>query len=321
MSKSRGIFDRKIDEIPIAIVDFETTGLMAGVDRVIEVSVVRVSPGREPTLALDTLVNPRRPVAATEIHGITDSDVAQAPRFSDIAGELVAALEECVVGAYNVYFDIKFLSYELSQAGVDQIPPHFCLMYMRPLLGLGSRCRLDEACRANDIEYEATHVAAQDAQACTLLLERYIEILHERGISTFSDLAALKNYKFFKSFENSPLQDPGFYNLKGCDRLCSRSEEVGIMPVDESRHALSEYWDALRAAVADLEITDEEMVHVAEERIRLGLKKEKVRVLHARIFENAISQFVDDEWLDEEEVKKLHRLHNCLAKLGWAPGQ
>jgi hypothetical protein len=63
------------------------------------------------------------------------------------------------------------------------------------------------------------------------------------------------------------------------------------------------------------------MIHVARERKRLGLKEEQIRVLHARIFEYAIAQFVDDEWLDDEEVQKLHRLHNCLAKLGWAPGQ
>ena len=51
---------------------------------------------------LDTLVNPRRAIAATEIHGITDDDVADAPEFGDIASDLVAAISDCVVAAYNV---------------------------------------------------------------------------------------------------------------------------------------------------------------------------------------------------------------------------
>ena len=182
MSKTHGILDRRIEETPIAIIDFEITGLTAGVDRVIEVSVVKLDPGGHPTPVFDTLINPMRPVAATEIHGITEEDVEGAPRFSEIAGELVATLEECVLAAYNVYFDIKFLAFEMSQTGVELLPPHFCLMYMRPLLGLGSRCRLDEACRAQEIEYEATHVAAQDALACGSLLECYMEAFNDRGI-------------------------------------------------------------------------------------------------------------------------------------------
>ena len=70
---ANGIKDRRIAETPVAIIDFETTGLTAGFDRVIEVSVVRVDPGEQPRLVFDTLVNPHRPVAATEIHGITDA--------------------------------------------------------------------------------------------------------------------------------------------------------------------------------------------------------------------------------------------------------
>ncbi len=68
MSTACGINGRAISETPIAILDFETTGLVAGVDRVVEVSVAHVDPGKEPRVVLDTLVNPMRPMAATEIH-------------------------------------------------------------------------------------------------------------------------------------------------------------------------------------------------------------------------------------------------------------
>ena len=64
MSGRQGVLDLRIDETPVAVFDFETTGLSAGPDRVIEVSIVRLEPGRDPVLALDTLVRPNRPVAA-----------------------------------------------------------------------------------------------------------------------------------------------------------------------------------------------------------------------------------------------------------------
>lgn len=316
-----GIANWKIADAPIAIVDLETTGLLPGIDRVVEVSVVRFEPGGQKRLVLDTLVNPGRPMSATEIHGITDDDVREAPRFEDIAGDVIAALSEAVLAAYNVYFDIRFLGYELGQLQVRESPPHFCLMYLRPMLGLGPRCKLEEACQASDISYRSTHVAAHDAIACGELFERYLEVLGERGIRTFSELAKLKRYKFTKSFENTPFLAPGTWNLSPSGRRLSRSDSITYDQMSDVRRALCSYWDTLTAVVADLEITDEELRIVQSERGRLKLKEEQVRVLHARVFAEAVSQYVADEWLDDNERRKLRELHSCLSTLGWAPGE
>lgn len=126
-ARIRGIHDRPVAETPIAVFDFETTGLNPGYDRVIEVSVTRLDPGRPPRLVLDTLVNPRRRVSATEIHGITDGDVADAPKFGEIAGDLLAAISGSVLTGYNVYFDLRFLAAELERVGVAPECPYFCL--------------------------------------------------------------------------------------------------------------------------------------------------------------------------------------------------
>jgi DNA polymerase III epsilon subunit-like protein len=199
---TEGVENLRVAETPVAIVDLETTGLVPGVDRVVEISVVRVDPDAGKTIVLDTLVNPGRRVAATEIHGINDANVRDAPGFGDIGGDVVDALSGAVVAAYNVYFDIKFLDYELGQLGVSAMVPHFCLMYLRPMLGIGPRCKLEEACKAHNIEYEAAHVAAMDATACGDLLLHYLRILKEKNVETFEDLAKLRNYKFTKSFSN-----------------------------------------------------------------------------------------------------------------------
>jgi DNA polymerase-3 subunit epsilon len=318
---AQGIYTRPIDDTPIAIIDFETTGLTAGADRVVEVSVVRVDPGQEPRLVFDTLVNPHRRVSATEIHGISDADVADAPSFQDIAGELLAQLNGCVIAAYNVYFDIKFLNFEMQNAGIDHEPPHFCLMYMRPLLGMGARCKLAEACRIHNVDFQSAHVAADDAMASAHLLANYFDEMQQRDIRTFGDMSGLRNYKFFNSFECDPYPEPSAFGLDGCDRLCSRVGHVHKTTVDPERRAIGEYWDTLKSVLADLEITDEELEYVLAERRRLALPKEKVRVLHARAFGSVVTQFCADEWLDDREVKKLHRLWKCLAQLGWAPGE
>ena len=320
MSLNSGIVHQSIQDTPIAVVDFETTGLSPGNDRVVEISVVKIAPGRSPELVFDTLINPTRHMAATEVHGITDGDVVDAPRFEDIAGDFVAALSGCVVAAYNVYFDIKFLRYEMQRAGVEHEPPHFCVMYMRPMLGLGNRCKLDEACRAHDVNYEATHVASDDALAAANLLAVYLREIAARDISTFSDLAKLKRYKFVDSFSSSPMPAPASFNLTPSDRIVSRAACTVSPPVDPERHAIGAYWDALRTVLSDLEITPEEVTYISNERHRLGLKDEQIRVLHARVFSSVIAQFVDDKWLDDREVLKLRQLRRCLSQLGWAPG-
>ena len=202
-----GISSRRIMDTPIAVLDFETTGLSPGTDRVVEVSVFRIEPDGKLRLAFDTMVNPRRSMAATEIHGITDQDVADAPEFEAIAGELAKVLSGCVVAAYNVYFDMKFLDYEFRRAGILQSPPHFCLMYLRPMLGLGARCRLGAACIDHGISYNESHIAADDAQASAQLMQEvYLREINDRRIETFGDLGKLKDYKFVRSFGREPLQ-------------------------------------------------------------------------------------------------------------------
>jgi len=319
MPATLGLASRRISDTPIAVIDFETTGLTPGSDRVVEVSVVRIDPGEEPRLVLDTLVNPSRPMAATEIHGIHDNDVKDAPRFQQIAGELIEAANGCAIAAYNVYFDMRFFDFELSNAGIEVYPPHFCLMYMRPMLGLGSRCRLDEACNLYGVDYRAAHIASDDAMASGWLYLQYLHEIDRLGIETFADLARLRNYKFNASFSNDLIPTSAELGLERFNQLVSRS---GLeIEVDPTRQAFASYWETLRTILADLDLTSEELESVKEEREASILTKEQIRVLHARAFTSVIAQFASDKWLDDREVIKLRRLHQCLAKLGWAPGQ
>jgi DNA polymerase-3 subunit epsilon len=139
-------------------------------------------------------------MAATEIHGITDRDVLDAPRFQDVAGDLLHALADSVVAAHNVYFDLRFLRFELDRLGLFREVPHVCTMYTRPLIGL-TACNLNDACLADQIAYTPVHSSRSDAMAAALLWVRYCEAFMERGILTFRDMTlAGKRYKFFASF-------------------------------------------------------------------------------------------------------------------------
>jgi len=320
--------DRVVADGPVAIIGFETTGLVPGGDRVVEVSVVLSESGQPPLLALDTLVNPGRPVGATDIHGITDADVAGAPPFEEIAGNLVDAVSDCVLAMYNVQFDMPFLVYELQRIGVRHSPPHVCLMSMRPLLGLGARCSLDEACRAHGVDCAPSQRAAHEAMAAARLWRLYLQTIERRGLRTFGDIARLKASGFVQSFSNEPLSRSLVQDLRPASRLKPRTSraapalQTSTAPVHSPARqaAIHTYWEGLKAVLFDLNVTDEEVASLAKQKERLGLTLEEVRAVHARAFVNALSRCVEDKLLDDTECNILHRLHRCLRRLGWAPG-
>jgi DNA polymerase-3 subunit epsilon len=106
---------------PIAFIDLETTGINVTTDRIVELSVLKISPnGKEEWMT--TRVNPEIPIPpkTTAIHGIKDEDVADAPVFKEVGKKLAAFLEGCDLAGYNaIKFDIPVLAEEFLRANID----------------------------------------------------------------------------------------------------------------------------------------------------------------------------------------------------------
>lgn len=106
---------------PIAFFDLETTGIKVATDRIVEICILRVNPDGSSRTKTQR-INPEIPIPkeATEIHGITDQDVAEAPKFRDVAHELIQLLENCDLAGYNSnHFDIPLIVEEFLRVNVD----------------------------------------------------------------------------------------------------------------------------------------------------------------------------------------------------------
>jgi len=105
---------------PLVFFDVEATGLDVVRDRIVEISILKVMPdGTEEQKTFR--VNPTIPISkqATDIHGITDADVANSPKFNEIARNLAALMEGCDIAGYNsIKFDIPILAEEFLRADV-----------------------------------------------------------------------------------------------------------------------------------------------------------------------------------------------------------
>lgn len=106
---------------PIIFFDLETTGVDTAKDRIVEISMVKVKPDGEEEVRTRR-INPGIPIPpeATAIHGITDADVANAPKFAQIARSLEEFIRGCDFGGFNSNrFDLPVLVEEFMRAGID----------------------------------------------------------------------------------------------------------------------------------------------------------------------------------------------------------
>jgi len=97
------------------VLDVETTGLSPQRDRVLELALATVDGSGRVIEEWATRINPQGPVGATHIHGITAADVARAPVFSDVLGEVTHRLTGGAVVAHNAAFDLAFLRAEFAR--------------------------------------------------------------------------------------------------------------------------------------------------------------------------------------------------------------
>lgn len=323
------VLDRRIEETPVAVLDFETTGLSPKTGaRVIEVGVVRVEPEDRPAIMLNTLIDPQGPVYATRIHGITDDDVVGAPLFAELAADFGAALENALIVAFNASFDIAFLDGELKRMPKGKaawVPPHLCLMYLRPLLNMGCRCSLSEACKAYGVT-EPAHRAVDDAVAAAQLWLVYRKHAVEQGARTFGDLKA-DRYKFAKSFASrlfdqaiidqlGPRPCPTALKPRVAGKPRASSESIGVVALNRRR-----YWHDLVSAFADGMITDHEVTQLRLQQMLLELPDEEIRAVHARLYGELLKLVTEDDAVSADEVVRVRELHLALRELGWAPGE
>ncbi|MCH4824769.1 MAG: 3'-5' exonuclease [Planococcus sp. (in: firmicutes)] len=92
------------------VLDFETTGLRPGNDKIIQIGAVKyMNHEREETMYL--MVNPQCPISntITRITGITNKDVENAPVIEEIAHDLITFIGDLPIIAHNAPFDMGFL--------------------------------------------------------------------------------------------------------------------------------------------------------------------------------------------------------------------
>ncbi len=162
---------------PLAIIDLETTGINLGSDRIVEIAIVKImQDGKK--IVKRKLINPEMPIpqASTDIHGITNEMVRDAPTFKQAGNELKQFLDNCDLAGYNSNrFDIPMLVEEFLRVGMEFEGKGRKLLDVQKIFHMMEQRTLSAAYRFYcNKELEGAHGAEADASATWEVLEAQV---------------------------------------------------------------------------------------------------------------------------------------------------
>lgn len=179
---------------PLAIIDIECTGMNLSTDRIVEIAIVKIMPDGKKSVKRK-LINPEVPIppSQTDIHGITDEMVKDAPTFRQAANEIRQFLENADLAGYNSNrFDVPMLVEEFLRASLDFDFRNRKLIDVQKIFHSMEQRTLSAAykfyCNGT---LENAHSAEADASATWEVLQSQIEKYPQLGVTLDSILKCI----------------------------------------------------------------------------------------------------------------------------------
>lgn len=252
------------------IIDIETTGGSPKKERITEIAAYRFD-GEQIVDELVTLINPERPIPdyITQITGITNTMVAGAPKFYEIAKRLVEITEDTIFVAHNSAFDFGFIQAEFRMLGYTyQRKTLDTVNLSRKLIPGHASYSLGRICSDLGIEISSRHRAAGDALATVELFKRILAAANNDplfGIQAAKDRTLKLNPLLNWDTLNALPSGVGVYYLHNAQNdviYIGKSTNIHSRVLQHLANIKSEKARNMRDAVVDVsyEITGSEMV-------------------------------------------------------------
>lgn len=183
---------------PLVVLDLETTGTWIEKDRIIEIAMIKILPDRQPNAQENfvTRVNPLMPIPAvvTELTGIGNADVQNAPTFAAIAGKVLEFIGDADIGGFNCErFDLPLLAREMADQGLRFTWSDRTVYDAQKIYHLNERRDLFAAyafyCHQ---ELKDAHSALADTQATLAIIEEQVK----RYGKDSGSIEALKEFNY-----------------------------------------------------------------------------------------------------------------------------
>jgi DNA polymerase III subunit epsilon len=259
-----------------SIIDIETTGGSARSERITEIAIY-IHNGKTITDEFVSLINPERniPYFITNLTGITNEMVEDAPKFYEIARKIIELTEGKIFVAHNARFDYSFIRQEFKSLGFNYRRSILDTVTLsRKLLPGHSSYSLGNICKDLNITINGRHRAAGDAFATTrlfeLLLEKDFEMSGRQSNLIRNKMISKLNPKLdIDKLENIP-EEPGiyyFYNESGNLIYIGKSRNLLQRISTHLSNNTSNRTMEMRDSIADIDwdITGSELIALLRE--------------------------------------------------------
>lgn len=281
-----------------AVIDVETTGLIPGADRVLELAIVHLDERLNYTGEWTGRFNPQRPVGATHIHGITQADVAHQPVFAEQARTVASYLAGRTLVGHNLPFDMSFLAAEFATLGwrapawdgLDTLQAAYSVMP-----GL-SRYRLVDCCEAAKIPQSRAHCALFDARATAMLFQQ-IRWAQSTGVALGPPAPAPR--------QRMAATHP---RLDLLDRL-----DLGTVLDEGAPESSLAYVELLAQALEDGVLTDQERIALSDHATTYGLDSVALVTVHEALLTGLARLAVEDGRVNNDEKAEIRFLAELLG--------
>ncbi len=200
--------DIELNKASYVVFDFETTGLSARYEKIIEFGAVKIERGSV-SKRIDILINPEKPIPEKiqKITNITESMIKDAPTIKEAMPKILEFIGDSILVTHNANFDIAFLNEALISLGQEEIPNGVVdtLALSQYTFPESRSHRLGALCRHLDVIYdeESAHRADYDAF-----------VLSEVWLALLVQLTKNNLHMLHKDLANLELTREGIFHLR-----------------------------------------------------------------------------------------------------------
>jgi len=258
-----------------AIVDIETTGGSPSIEKITEIALY-IHDGMRIINQYSTLINPEKkiPYFITNLTGITNDMVAEAPKFYEVARQIIEMTENCIFVAHNVSFDYQFVRHEYKRLGYNFSRERLCTVQLsRKLIPGYTSYSLGKLCDMLNIQIEGRHRASGDAFATVKLFEHLLSLC-DPEMRVFKNIPGLNKKDLHpnlkpSTIENLPESTGVYYFYNDKDELIyiGKSKNIRNRVFSHYNNFISKKAIEMRLNIADInyEITGSELISLLKE--------------------------------------------------------
>ena len=293
-----------------AILDIETTGFSPNRgDKIVEIAIITTDFQGKIIDIYETLINPRRDVGPTNIHGITAEMVKKAPFIENVIDDVIYQIQNKTIVGHNISFDLRFVNYEIDNHLSYHIDlKGICTLQLsnQVIPDLPAR-RLECFCDYFDIQNSSSHTAFGDCRATAELFH----IFKSNLLDSYGKDHFIKHFVYPTIIHREIM--PKRIEFKRADAIKLKVQEnnrlmelINRLPANSSDSInVQQYLNLLDEILMDRIITDAEIRTLREFGQVFNISQKQAIEIHQEYLRKLIRLYLLDGILSLTEINDL----------------